>query len=94
MLNFIFKLFGGVKKQTKDFKKEFAKQLLKLVTSGFGLVAALAWNELIKEIVKEYIKPVVGGASGIISLLIYATLVTFLAVVVTYNLSKIARRKK
>ena len=83
---------GGFKRQTKNFKREFSKQLLKLVTSGFGLVAALAWNELIKEIVAEYIKPTVGKASGIISLLIYAVLITFLAVLVTYNLSKIVKR--
>jgi hypothetical protein len=81
------------KKETKQFKKHFASQLLKLVTSGFGLVAALAWNELIKEVVEIYIKPFFGESSGIISLLIYAVLVTFLAVLVTYNLSKIAEKK-
>lgn len=93
MFNFLFKKFGGVKKQTKELKKEFSKQLLKLVTSGFGLVAALAWNELIKEIVAEYIKPAVGGASGIISLFIYAVLITILAVLVTYNLSRVVEKK-
>ncbi|MBU0572744.1 hypothetical protein KKH23_02605 [Patescibacteria group bacterium] len=77
------------KKETKQFKKRFAKQTLTLVTSGFGLVAALAWNELIKEFVKEYVKPFFGESSGIISLLIYAVFVTLLAVLVTYNLSKI-----
>jgi len=92
MIDFLLKLFGGVKKETKKLKKEFSRQLLKLVTSGFGLVAALAWNEVIKELVATYIKPVVGGASGIISLVIYAVLITFLAVLVTYNLSKVVRR--
>ncbi len=81
------------KEKSKEFKKAFKKQLLKLVTSGFGLVAALAWNELIKEIVSEYIKPSVGKASGIISLLIYAVIITFLAVLVTYNLSKVVKKK-
>ena len=92
MFNFLFRLLGGFKKQTKEFKKEFSSQLLKLMTSGFGLVAALAWNELIKEVVNEYIKPAVGGASGTVSLLIYAILITFLAVAVTFNLSKIVKR--
>ena len=71
--------------------KEVLKEMLKLATSGFGLVAALAWNELIKEVVTMYIKPLVGGASGIISLLIYAIIVTALAVLVTYNLSKLTK---
>lgn len=94
MLNFILKLFGGFGRQTQELKKEFTKQLLKLVTSGFGLVAALAWNEVIKEAVEVYIKPVVGGASGIISLIIYALIVTTLAVLVTYNLSKLNAKSK
>ena len=32
---------------SKQFKKQFIKRSLELVTSGFGLVAALAWNGLI-----------------------------------------------
>ena len=74
--------------------KKVIEEILKLATSGFGLVAALAWNELIKEVVTMYIKPLVGGASGIISLAIYAILVTVLAVIVTINLSKLTEDKK
>lgn len=73
--------------------KKVIEEMLKLATSGFGLVAALAWNELIKEVVTMYIKPLVGGASGTISLLIYAILVTILAVIVTLNLSKLIEEK-
>jgi uncharacterized membrane protein (DUF106 family) len=72
--------------------KEVLKQMLTLATSGLGLVAALAWNELIQELVTVYIKPLIGGASGIISLLIYAVLVTLLAVIVTYNLTKLIKK--
>lgn len=83
-----------LKKEAQEFKKQFADKLLKLVTSGFGLVAALAWNELIKELIRNYIEPVFGGGSGIISLLIYALVVTFLAVLITYQLSKIVKSSK
>lgn len=72
--------------------KEITKEVLKLSTSAFGLVAALSWNELIKEIVEQYIKPLVGGASGIISLLVYAVIVTTLAVIVTINLSRLTNK--
>ena len=81
-------------KEASQFKKHFAERTLKLVTSGFGLVAALAWNELIKELVKEYIKPLFGEFSGLISLLIYAIVITALAVLVTYQLSKLAEKSK
>lgn len=80
------------KNETKTVKKEILEKMLTLATSGFGLVAALAWNELIKEVVSQYIKPLVGGASGIISLGIYAVIITILAVLVTYNLSKLVEK--
>lgn len=85
-------MFSIFRKQTKKFQREFTKQLLKLVTSAFGLVAALAWNELVKELVKEYIKPIAGGSSGIVSLLIYAVIITVLAVLITYYLTKLVRK--
>lgn len=85
-------MLGGFGRQTKELKNEFIEQLLKLVTSGFGLVAALAWNELIKEIITQHIKPIAGASSQLISLLIYAGIVTILAVAVTYSLTKISKR--
>lgn len=81
-----------IKQHVSNVKGEVLKQMLTLATSAFGLVAALAWNELIKELVDNYIKPFVGGSSGIFSLLIYAVVVTVLAVVVTYNLSKLVKK--
>jgi len=84
----------SIRRDAKQFKKELADRLLKLVTSGFGLVAALAWNELIKEIISQYVEPIFGGGSGLISLLIYALTVTFLAVMITYQLSKIVKEEK
>ena len=81
-----------IKKHLSQFSKDFISQLLKLATTGLGLVAALAWNEFIKEVVDDFIKPLVGGSSGIISLLIYAVIVTLLAVLVTYNLTRVLKK--
>ncbi len=64
-------------------------EMLRLSTSGFGLVAALAWNDLIRKTVEQYIEPVVGKGSSLISLLIYAIVVTVFAVSVTYYLTKL-----
>ena len=72
--------------------KALIKQMLTLATSGFGLVAALAWNSLIQEFVNGYIKKFLPDGSGLISLLIYAIVVTVLAVVVTYQLSKLSEK--
>lgn len=82
-------------KQTKESQKlhvEVIKQMVTLSTSGFGLVAALAWNNLIQELINNYIKKWLPGNSGVISLLIYALVVTILAVFVTLQLSRLAQR--
>ena len=75
------------KSKKKKIQIEIITQMLSLATSGFGLVAALAWNSLIQELVNNYIKKLLPANSGLISLVIYAFLVTILAVVVTWNLS-------
>jgi multisubunit Na+/H+ antiporter MnhE subunit len=70
---------------------ELVKQMVTLSTSGLGLVAALAWNNFIQEFVSNYIKKWF-PQSGLISLFIYALIVTALAVVVTYQLSSLSQR--
>ena len=73
----------------KDLPQAIVKHMLSLATSGFGLVAALAWNNVIQETVTTYIKPYVSKGSGIISLLIYAIIVTIFAVLVTLQLTRL-----
>lgn len=83
------------KKQSTEDKKlhtEIVRQMLTLSTSGFGLVAALAWNSLIQEFVDSYVRVWLPGNGGIISLLIYAVIITILAVLVTLQLSRFLKK--
>ena len=66
--------------------------MLTLATSGFGLVAALAWNSLIQEVVNNYIKVYLPGDAGLISLIIYAVIITIVAVFVTVQLSSLVEK--
>jgi Zn-dependent protease with chaperone function len=87
----------SIKKPQEEIRKyqlAVVKQMLKLATAGFGLVAALAWNELIKATIDEYIKTRISVGSGIISLAVYALLVTFLAVFITLQLSRLEEKLK
>lgn len=79
-------------KKDIDFKKQLVDEMLRLSTSAFGLVAALAWNDLVKETIAQYVTPFVSKDSGVISLAVYAIIVTILAVAVTYSLAKIKGR--
>ncbi len=81
-----------VEKKDPSLALMVAKQMVTLATSGFGLVAALAWNGVIQEFVSTYIKKWLPNGSGILSLLIYALIVTAIAVIVTYNLTRTVDR--
>ena len=71
---------------------EIVKQMLTLSTAGFGLVAALAWNNVIQEFVNTYIKVYLPESYGIISLLIYAIIITIIAVFVTLQLTNVLNK--
>lgn len=72
----------------KKLHVEVIRQMLTLATSGFGFVAALAWNNLIQDLMNNYIRKWFPQGSSI-SLLIYALVVTTLAVIITLQLSNI-----
>lgn len=77
--------------QDKSLHVEVVRQMVTLSTSGFGLVAALAWNNVIKEFVDKYVDKWLPQGGGLFSLFLYAIVVTVLAVIVTLQLSKLAK---
>jgi len=75
----------------KTLRQHAISELIRLVTASLALVSALAWNQVIQELVGNYIKPFFGKDSGIISLTIYAVIITILAATVTYLMSKLIK---
>ena len=71
-------------------KTEVVEKLAALITAAFGLVAALAWNDTIKTIFKA----VFGDQSSMGAMLVYAVVVTILAVIATIWIGKVADRAK
>ena len=69
-------------------KKELVEKLAALLTAAFGLVAALAWNEAIQSWFKRQAYLAVGGPW------VYAIIVTIIAVLATFWISKVAERSK
>lgn len=70
---------------------ELAKQMSMLSTAGFGLVAALAWNDAIQSFVSEFIETRIPG-SGLAYKFLYAAVITVFSVLVTYQVSRVAAR--
>lgn len=66
--------------------KEVINQIANLVTTAFGLVAALAWNEAIQSWFKSQETLRAGGPW------LYAILVTIIAVLATMWIGRVATR--
>jgi hypothetical protein len=81
-----------VKEELGEFQRTFIKEISNLITSAFGLLAALAWRGVIQEFVEIYIKKIFGGISGLISELLFALFITLLAVLIAWRLTKIKQR--
>jgi Zn-dependent protease with chaperone function len=73
-----------------EFKVQLLETFAALITAAFGLVAALAWNETIKTAVKM----VFGENDDLIGLLVYAIIVTILAVIMTLWIARALGKAK
>jgi hypothetical protein len=62
--------------------------MITLASASLGLVAALAWNEAIKETIKQ----IIGAEDNLAGLYTYAILATFIAIVVLIILARIAAK--
>ena len=68
--------------------KVFFQTMITLASASLGLVAALAWNEAIKAIIKEVLQT----GDSLTGLLTYAILATVIAVLVVMLLARAASR--
>lgn len=68
----------------KETKLQFVTTFSALITAAFGLVAALAWNEAIKTAVGM----VFSSDNNVWGLLVYAILVTILAVIMVILIAR------
>ncbi len=66
----------------------YLQTMIALASAAFGVVAALAWNSAITALVKQ----IFGSGGQIISLFVYAIIITIIAVIVMVNLGKLAER--
>jgi len=77
--------------EIKKAREEFRKTTITLVLGGFGLVAALAWNEAIKSFFEIFFPEKNGSLIG---KFIYALIVTTIVVIISLQLKKISEKEE
>ncbi|OGH88800.1 MAG: hypothetical protein A3J93_01785 [Candidatus Magasanikbacteria bacterium RIFOXYC2_FULL_42_28] len=77
--------------QGKELGDEVKKKTLGYILAALGLVSGLAWNEAIKAII-EQLFPL--EANGIWAKLIYALIITLVAVFISVYLLKLEKKKE
>lgn len=71
-----------------EVKPTYLSTMIALATAGFGLIAALAWNKFITDLIALFLKP----GSGVWAELGYAVIITIIATIVIQSLGKMAER--
>ena len=72
-----------------ELKPTYLGTMISLATVAFGLIAAGAWNKFISDFIGIFLK----SGSGLWAELIYAIIITIVAIMVVQNLGKLAERE-
>jgi hypothetical protein len=72
-----------------EIKPTYIGTMISLATVAFGLIAAGAWNKFITDLIGLFLKP----GSGVVAELVYAVIITIVAILVVQNLGKLAERE-
>jgi hypothetical protein len=71
-----------------EVRSTYLGTMIALATVAFGLIAAGAWNKFISDAIALFLKP----GNGVLAELIYAVIITIVAIVVVQSLGKLAER--
>lgn len=80
------------KKELKELHLEVLVKMTDLAVAGFGLVAALSWNDAIQSLFNKFLPQDSNG--GILAQVLYAILVTIIVVLVIIKLGKLTNKAK
>ncbi len=72
-----------------EVKPTYLGTMISLATVAFGLIAAGAWNKFISDFIALFLK----AGNGVWAELIYAVIITIVAILVVQSLGKLAERQ-
>ena len=74
--------------EQKRLSEIVIEKMMTLILAGFGLVAALAWDDAIKSLFEELF----GGRNSLTAKFLYAIVVTLIVVVISIRLSNLMKK--
>ena len=74
-----------IREEIESFRKEFQKHIITFITGAFAFVAALTWNDLIKETIHLVVPP----SKELFYRYLIALGITLIAIIIIYLLSKL-----
>ncbi|MFC1630156.1 DUF5654 family protein [Patescibacteria group bacterium] len=77
-------------KEIKRTQAEAKEKMATLILAGFGLVAALAWNDAIQTMFQVLFPQ----SEGVVGKFVYAVFITVVVVIVTLQLKRISEKKE
>jgi hypothetical protein len=80
--------------EKKSLRLEILDKMSSLATSGFGLVAALAWNDAIQRLFDSFFPQESEDTHSVIAKFLYAILITLIVVLVTTKLGSMTNTLK
>jgi hypothetical protein len=72
-----------------EIKPTYLGTMISLATVAFGLIAAGAWNKFITDLIAIFLKP----GAGVWAELLYAVIITIIAIVFVQMLGKLAEKE-
>jgi len=73
------------------FKAELRRKSFGYITTAFGLIAGLAWNEAIKAFIETFFPM---SAGGMIAKFVYAVFITIILVFISVYILKVPEKEK
>ena len=83
--------YQGKEKSNRGLNDELSKRIMGYILAGFGLVAGLAWNEAIKELI-AYLFPM--SKDTMLAKFVYAIILTLILVLVTIYLARLFKKEE
>jgi len=82
---------NSIKKEISKTRKEVKERMTTLMLAGFGIVAALAWNEAIRGLFDTFLPD---KSASLIGKFIYALLITIIVVIISLQLKRVSEKKE